>query len=172
MRFAFLRLRAIALALRVFEAARYRTCASRTAGDVAVTDRRLQQAQRIYEAGGSEHRAEARKWQKRPAVLKEQYRKWLAKALSQLGSAHILPNASYQTPNNDMIVSPSNRQNESNGSDIVRPGSVTVMPTYAYVLSTSSYLSGTFRRSSSQKFFEENNLVLRLPRFRRLDWHE
>ena len=43
---------------------------------------------------------------------------------------------------------------------------------YAYVLSTSWYVSGIFRRSSSQKFFEENNLVLRLPRLCRLDWHE
>ena len=43
---------------------------------------------------------------------------------------------------------------------------------YAYVLSTSWYVSGIFRRSSSRKFFEENNLVLRLPRLCRLDWHE
>src|SRR5262249_54285843 len=47
----FLRLRAIALALRVLEAARYRACASRTADDLAirtspaVTDRRYSRTQ-------------------------------------------------------------------------------------------------------------------------------
>ena len=51
-------------------------------------------------------------------------------------------------------------------------GHLSEMPTLRLRAFHKLVLERHFPRTSAQKFFEENNLVLRLPRLCRLDWHE